>query len=407
LTAKTKDVSIRRQAVVALAALDLEQAKQPAIELLGDMQNETEASDLWRSILRIRGAAAALAPALPKSGLPPLLAKTGLRVAREAGRSEPDLIFALSRGADLEGAGQTLSDAEIKDLVASVLKQGDAARGEKVFRRKDSACTSCHSIGGAGGKVGPDLTSIGASAQVDYLIESVLYPNRKVKEGYHSILVETADGEELSGVLVRENNEQLILRAASDKEISIAKNNIKSRTLGNSLMPSGLVDPLTSGERLDLYRFLSELGKPGPYDASKGSVARFWKLYPQNLDLTQFGDGKILNSPLSDPAWSAVLTLVDGRLPKAELNESLKSVQSRIPQAVFAAAQLQVAKAGPVHLQWTGTTDAPLWLDGKPIDHTSTIDLPAGSHVIIVKLDAQKLPDSIRLESPDGTFLTN
>jgi putative heme-binding domain-containing protein len=407
LTEKTNAVSIRQQAVVALAALDIQQARQPAIELLGDLKSETEALELWRSILSIKGAAAALTQALPKSGLPPVMAKTGMRVAREGGRSEPDLIFALSRGADLEGEGQTLSDAEIKDLVASVLKQGSAARGEKVFRRKDSACTSCHSIGGAGGKVGPDLTSIGTSAQVDYLIESVLYPNRKIKEGYHSILVETADGEELSGVLVRENTEQLVLRAASDKEISIAKNNIKSRTLGNSLMPSGLVDPLTAGERLDLYRFLSELGKPGPYDASKGSVARFWKLYPQNLDLTQFGDEKILNSPLTDTAWAAVLTLVDGRLPKVELKESLHSVQARIPQAVFAAAQLQVAKAGPVRLQWTGATDSPLWIDGKPIDRNSSLDLPAGAHTIIVKLDAQKLPDSLRLESPDGTFLTN
>ena len=38
------------------------------------------------------------------------------------------------------------------------------------------------------------MTSIGASSQVDYLIESVFYPNRKIKEGFHSTVVETKDG---------------------------------------------------------------------------------------------------------------------------------------------------------------------------------------------------------------------
>ena len=64
------------------------------------------------------------------------------------------------------------------------------------------------------------------------------------------------------------------------KEIPIQKNNVKSRALGGSLMPSGLIDNLPSEERVDLFRFLSELGKPGPFDASKGNVARFWKVRP-------------------------------------------------------------------------------------------------------------------------------
>ena len=59
-------------------------------------------------------------------------------------------------------------------------------RGEAVFRRKDLTCLKCHSIAGAGGLVGPDLVSIGASAQVDYLVESLLVPNKAVKEGYHA-----------------------------------------------------------------------------------------------------------------------------------------------------------------------------------------------------------------------------
>src|SRR5205085_1535171 len=172
---------------------------------------------------------------------------------------------------------ENLTDAELGKIAAQV-KNGDPARGEQVYRRKELSCMVCHAIGGAGGRVGPDLTSIGASAQVDYLVESILAPNKKVKEGYHSIQVTTKDGEELSGIPVRENNEELVLRDTSNKEISVPKKNIETRKIGGSIMPAGLVDFLTEGERLDLFRFLSELGKPGAYDATKGNVARVWRI---------------------------------------------------------------------------------------------------------------------------------
>ncbi|HZQ47993.1 MAG TPA: hypothetical protein VFC07_13325, partial [Verrucomicrobiae bacterium] len=365
------------------------------------------ALEFWRSLLGIKGVSTMLAKSLPKTGLSPVMAKAGLRVAREGGRNEPDLVMALTRGADLESAGLGLTDAEMKEIAVRAARDGNAARGETVFRRKDISCVSCHAIGGAGGKVGPDLTSIGASAPVDYLIESVFYPNRKIKEGYHSILIETKDGEELSGILVRENSEQLILRNATGAEVSVPKNNIKTRTLGNSLMPSGLVDSLTSAQQLDLFRFLSELGKPGPFDASKGNVARSWKLFPQTVDIAQFGDDGILKIKLSDHQWLTAFSLVDGRLVKGELSGALKSVKGRFPLSVFAAAQLQIAANGTVHLQLTGAANSPVWIDGKPANPDLKTELSAGLHTIIIKLDSQKLPESLRLESSDGTFVAN
>src|SRR5262249_403185 len=152
-----------------------------------------------------------------------------------------------------------LTSAEIQQMVATIAQKGDPARGEKIFRRAELSCTVCHSIGGVGGKVGPDLTSIGASAPVDYLIESLLYPNRKVKEGYHSVVIESKDGQEFSGIPVRETTDQVVMRDISNKEVAIAKNNIQNRTVGGSIMPSGLLESLNNEEQIDLYRFLSEL----------------------------------------------------------------------------------------------------------------------------------------------------
>jgi hypothetical protein len=174
-------------------------------------------------------------------------------------------------------------------------------------------------------------------------------------------------------------------------------------------MPSGLLDLLQPAERLDLLRFLSELGKPGPYDASKGNVARFWRLAPLTVEAEQSGDDKIVSSSLTDSHWKPAGTLVDGRLTKDELNASLADLKYRTPTAVFAATRLQVPNAGTVHLKLTGASGAPLWVDGKPVSARSdaTAELSAGTHTVVVKLDTQHLPEAIRLECPDGTFLTN
>jgi putative heme-binding domain-containing protein len=409
LTAKGTDPAIRRSAVLALAGLKLDQAVVPAVDVLVETTNETEALALWRSLLNVRGAGPALARALPKSGLTPAFAKLGLRAAREGGRSEPDLVLALTRGSGIDEGEVSLTDAELKQLVADVKDKGDPVRGEIVYRRKDQACVSCHAIGGAGGKVGPDMTSLGASAPLDYLIESVWFPNKKVKEGYHAVMIETKDGQEFSGVLVREDGEQVILRDATGKETPVAKNNISDRRMGTlSLMPAGLIDVLSPQERIDLFRFLSELGRPGPFDATKGTVARVWRVRPGVHTLEQFGEERFVTSDLNGKEWTLIYPNVDGRLPAERIIESATPGKYLGLVGLYAAARLQTTEAGSVTLKFE---EAPLaiWVDGKPVSPTtsSATELTAGAHTVVVRLDPKKLPKALRLESSAGTFLSD
>jgi len=359
----------------------------------------------------VKGAGPALAKALPKSGIPEPVARTGLRAAREGGRSEPDLVLALTRGSGLDEGGVTLTDAELKQLASDVTRKGDPARGETLYRRKELACITCHAIGGAGGKVGPDMTSLGASAPVDYLIESVWFPNKKIKEGFHALSIETKDSQEFSGTLARETGEQLTLRDATGKEVTVAKNNIADRRTGTlSLMPAGLIDNLTPAERIDLFRFLSELGKPGPYDASKGSVARVWRVRPGAHTDEQRGEASIVNSDLSSKGWGPVFARVDGRLTPEDLREgvSLNPYQWHGVTAVYAATTLNVTKAGAVKLKFNSAPGA-LWIDGQPqpTGAEATSDLSTGAHTIMVRLDPKALPEALRLETSEGTFSGN
>src|SRR5207253_1644389 len=148
--------------------------------------------------------------------LPPDVARVGVRTVRISGRETPGLVEALNAAGGLTPGARKLSEKELKDLVADVARLGDPARGEKVFRRPDQLCLKCHAIGGAGGQVGPDLSSLGASSQVDYLIDSLLLPSKAIKENYHAVLVTTTRGRQYTGIKVRQTKTALVLRNDQD-----------------------------------------------------------------------------------------------------------------------------------------------------------------------------------------------
>jgi len=213
----------------------------------------------------------------------------------------------------------------------------------------------------------------------------------------------------LTTPLVRENGEQLTLRDATGKEINVAKNNINDRRIGTlSLMPAGLIDNLTPQERIDLFRFLCELGKPGPFDATRANVARVWRVRPGIHTLEQFGEASFVTSDLNSNDWTPIFANVDGRLPVDRILEGAAPGKYLGLVGLYAATQLQVSRRGSVNLKLSGAPDAAIWIDGKlqkpGLDLSA--DLASGVHTVVVRLDPKKLSDALRLESSDGNFMT-
>ncbi|MSU36277.1 MAG: c-type cytochrome [Pedosphaera sp.] len=395
--------AIQSSASVALAGLDLGKAVPGLITAIQGATDEPAAVEFWRAVLPVKGAGKAIATALPATGIPPAAARAGMRVAREGGRNEMELVIALAKSGGLAADAQAFTGQLIQEIASKAALHGNPARGQLVFRRADLACITCHAIGGAGGKVGPDMTSIGASAPMDYLVESVLLPNVKIKEGFNGIAVSTRDGQEYNGVLVRESPTELVLRDAANHEVSIAKNSIESRQQSAvSLMPAGLLDNLPEADQLDLYAFMSQLGKPGDYDASRGGAARKWWL--ANVMHTDMQDGQgdwIWKKPLEDKRWTGIHTFVNGSLPREQMNEASKAQVwiSRI--ALCAATEVTVVAAGPIQFELTANPSAELWVDGKKIGNegTSRTELTAGTHRVIVRLDPKAMPPTLSLRS--------
>ena len=139
---------------------------------------------------------------------------------------------ALAAAAKITTGPRQLSPEEMAQVVASVKEHGDPARGEAIFRRAELNCLKCHSIGDAGGLVGPNMLSLGATAQLDYIVDSLLIPGKNIKEGYQTVVVQTTEGKVLSGIKLRQTGTDLLIRDAEDQEMSIPLDRSMSKTTG-------------------------------------------------------------------------------------------------------------------------------------------------------------------------------
>ncbi len=310
-------------AVKELAKLAPDQAATSAVLLL---KKDTEGRDphgLFTSFLQNPKASSALAKALKGKTLPTKIASLGMQRAGTSGKPPKDLMDALQAAGQLKPMSQQLSPQDMAKLVDRVQKEGDPHRGETIYRSPNIQCLACHAIGGVGSPIGPDLVSIGASAPVDYLITSLLNPNDKIKEGYHTTLVTEKNGNTHTGGLVSEGDTEIVLRDYAGQMNKIARADVKNITISPvSMMPPGLTAGLREDEFIDLVRFLSELGKEGAFKVSAKQFIRDWAVL-QPHDRTQDGMGHygtaIFAEQFDGYQWQAYGSKVNGQLVPAEL----------------------------------------------------------------------------------------
>lgn len=392
---------IRALAIAALSAVNVGAGAREALNLLSENPPAADPAPVILAVLDRKGGAAALVDALQDRKLPADSAKLAVRAVRSAAREEAALVAAFGAAGGLSSGPRTLTADELRSLIAAVSAQGNPERGEAIFRREEQGCLKCHSIAGVGGRVGPDLVSIGASAQVDYLVESILQPSAKIKENYHSLTV-VSDGRIVSGVKVRQTDKELVLRDVEDREIALALDSIEESKEGGSIMPVGLADNLTQAELIDLVRFLSELGKVGPYGASSARAVRRWQALLGDAETAARLSATGTDLPIDDPnlgRWSSVYSRVSGNLPLASI-PSLDLKRADGPWRIV-RCQLEVAVAGKVDLQLAGPVEK-VWVDNKPLAAASkvSLELAPGVHTLTLALSV-KTSDDLRVELSD------
>ncbi len=193
--------------------------------------------------------------------------------------------------------GQTpLQELLVSEGVTSLAKaaraEGDPQRGAVLFHQPFLACAKCHAVGQAASlpvnssvasSLGPDLAKIDVSVVgskeklAEALVESILDPSKVIKKGFEPVVVQTTDGKTVTGLLVEETAEQLVLRDVSQALgqgaglVALAKSQIDERVNGKvSIMPAGQVNALASRSQfLDLVRYLIEVAESGPERAKQ------------------------------------------------------------------------------------------------------------------------------------------
>jgi putative heme-binding domain-containing protein len=139
------------------------------------------------------------------------------------------------------------------------LPTGDPMRGHAVFLSQKAACTTCHAMGYAGGRVGPDLTKIGGVRTPHDLLEAIVLPSASFVRSYEPVMVLTDDGRSFAGVIREETAAEVTLQTNATTTERIARDRIESLQAGTvSLMPKGYETLLTPQELADLVAFLAQ-----------------------------------------------------------------------------------------------------------------------------------------------------
>ena len=148
---------------------------------------------------------------------------------------------------------------------------GDQARGEALFFGT-ARCSTCHIVNGRGGRLGPELTTVGSARSRAYLVDSIRQPAKQLTEiralgsdslKYDTVTAVTGDGRTIVGVPMNEDTFTVQLMDMSERIHSLDKKTLKSfRHENRSLMPAYDASRLPGADLDNLVAYLQTLRSP-------------------------------------------------------------------------------------------------------------------------------------------------
>jgi putative heme-binding domain-containing protein len=136
--------------------------------------------------------------------------------------------------------------------------QGKADQGKTLFQSQ--ACVACHTFADGQPPKGPHLVDIGKRYSRKELIESILKPSAKLAQGFDSWQFLTADGEVVTGFVVTESADKVVIRDSQGVMHELTQADIEERKKQEkSMMPEGLVGNLKLEQLADLLTYLEAL----------------------------------------------------------------------------------------------------------------------------------------------------
>jgi len=254
LVDRTSDEALRKAALGALATYDDARIAPKVVAAFPRLGKESQGAAC--ALLSSRAGTASLFLAAVENGG---IARTALplEVVRQIKLFPEQNIPA--RAEKIWGAAGRPTSAQMTEKIqhlATVVREGgegDPYAGRTVFL---GTCGACHALHGQGGAVGPDLTKFKRD-DVDSLLLNIVNPNAEIREGYESFLVNTNDGRMVTGFLVEQDPQVVVLRGLDGQNVALPRADIREiKAAGVSLMPEGLLDAFDEKQVRDLFAYL-------------------------------------------------------------------------------------------------------------------------------------------------------
>jgi len=178
------------------------------------------------------------------------------------------------------GQGVGMTDEEIWQIIAYIRSAevkapakplGDSAHGKQLFYG-DGNCSLCHMVEGKGGRLGPDLSSVGGSRTREAIIDSVRHPSHHLAWGltestkefpqeYETVTVVTEDGKQIQGVALNEDNFSVQMIDANEQIYLLDKSKLRAfEKSRKSMMPEYNQDLLPDKDLEDIVSYLVTVG---------------------------------------------------------------------------------------------------------------------------------------------------
>lgn len=264
-----KDPDLRGAALRALAGYDDPATPGAILELYGALPAPDQRDGL-NTLASRAPYAKALVGAVVDGRIPRnALTADLVRQLRNLRNEEINTTLATVYGTVRESSADKRQEIERYKRVywAGGSQPGDGPRGRAVFAK---TCQQCHTLFDTGGKVGPDLTGSNRG-DLDYILQNIVDPNAVIPNEYRASTVDMKDGRSLT-CIVKQQDDKAVTVVTQNETLVLPRNEIDSIQQSElSMMPEGLLAPLTDQEVRDLIYYLSRPGQvpPPPETAGK------------------------------------------------------------------------------------------------------------------------------------------
>jgi cytochrome c oxidase cbb3-type subunit III len=180
-----------------------------------------------------------------------------------------------------EMPANSFEDSEINAIIAYLRSlspssksaiAGNREKGQQIFFGKGT-CSECHMVNGKGGRLGPDLTRVGAARSTSYLIDSIRQPSKDLSDGmvdpnnhyanalvYDTVTIVTRTGQQVTGIARNEDTFSIqLLDTNQQLRLLLKKDLVSVKHERRSLMPAYTSDVLGDTELRDVVAYLESL----------------------------------------------------------------------------------------------------------------------------------------------------